>query len=86
MMGTGYLYELKEDPYELCNLWDNENYSQIKMEMLQLLVRNMMRAEDSIPVPHNRYRTKVHPKGYWNEEYISEDPGVGKMKSIGNHS
>ena len=86
MMGTGYLYELKEDPYELCNLWDNENYSQIKMEMLQLLVRNMMRAEDSIPVPHNRYRTKVHPKGYWNEKYISEDPGVGKMKSIGNHS
>jgi len=75
MMGTGYLYNLKEDPAELRNLWDEPDYLQIKADMLACLAT--LRAADPIPAPHNRYRTKLHPKGYWfDETYVAEDPGV----------
>ena len=46
----------------------------------------MMKQTDVIPVPHYRYRVKVHPKGFWHTEDAAEDPGVRKMRRIGqNH-
>lgn len=51
--------------------------------MLRELASAMMRAEDPLPVPHFRYRTKVHPDGYWYQDYESADPGVRKMEPIG---
>lgn len=77
MMGTGYLYNLKEDPAELRNLWDEPDYLQIKADMLACLAAAALRAADPIPAPHHRYRTKLHPKGYWfDETYVADDPGV----------
>jgi hypothetical protein len=84
MMGTGYLYNLKTDPSELENLWNNNNYNNIKMDMLTELTAAILRACDPIPVPHNRYRTKVHPKGYWFQSYSCEDPGVRQIGSLTN--
>lgn len=83
MYGTGYLYHLQEDPYELNNLWDNEAYGAVKCMMLCELSAAMMRAADPLPVPHFRYRTKVHPKGFWWQDYVAVDPGVREMEAMG---
>lgn len=76
MMGKGYLYRLDEDPFELNNLWERKEYSEIRMTMTEALVAEMLKQTDMLPAPHRRYRTKVHPKGYWYQEYDAEDPGV----------
>lgn len=76
MMGKGYLYNLEADPYEINNLWKDNTYESIKAEMLTELMAASLRATDPIPAPHRRYRTKVHPKGYWFADYVSQDPGV----------
>lgn len=76
MMGKGYLYDLKEDPKELNDLWEDKSYAAMKTELLELLVREMLRFCDTLPYPRNRYRVKVHPKGYWEQTYICKDPGV----------
>lgn len=85
MLGKGYLYNREKDPYELDNLWDDPSAQTVKTELLSALTAAMLKAADPLPVPHNRYRTKVHPKGYWNQPYVSGDPGVRKMNAIGNH-
>lgn len=77
MLGTGYLYNLKDDPMEINNLWDGEMYQAIKADMLTELTAAMLRATDPIPAPRNRYRTKLHPKGFWfDKEFHASDPGV----------
>lgn len=79
MMEKGYLYDVDHDPCELCNLWEEEAFAKKKAELLQELAAAMMRAADPLPVPHYRYRTKVHPKGYWQQEFVAEDPGVRQV-------
>jgi arylsulfatase A-like enzyme len=85
MLGKGYLYNREEDPYELNNLWENPTEQGVKTELLTALTAAMLKAADPLPAPHNRYRTKLHPQGYWNQPYVSADPGVRNMKAIGNH-
>ena len=86
MMGNGYLYHTDEDSSELCNLWDEPSYSKVRTELLADLAAEMMKQTDVIPVPHYRYRVKVHPRGFWYAEDAAEDPGVRKMRRIGqNH-
>ncbi len=85
MMGEGYLYDLSRDPMELQNLWKDPEYSSVKDKMMQELLAVMLQNTDVLPVPHHRYRTKVHPKGYWYQDYSSPDPGVhhsGTMKEL----
>ena len=87
MLGHVYLYNLADDPFEQHNLADDpfEQHNLAddpacttkKAEMLTELTAAILRAQDPLPVPHNRYRTKLHPKGYWfDEAYTSEDMGV----------
>ena len=68
MLGNGYLYNLKEDPYELNNLFDDAAHTTVKAEMLAVLTAAILRAADPIPAPRNRYRTELHPKGYWLDD------------------
>ena len=82
MLGAGYLYNLRSDPFEKNNLWDVSEYAPVQSEMLAELASTMMRAYDPLPVPRNRYRTKVHPKGYWHQGFHSGDPGVRQMPSL----
>lgn len=49
MMGNGELYNLKEDKYELNNLFDHEEYASIKTELLEELVKLSIRASDDLP-------------------------------------
>lgn len=84
MMGHGYLYQRKSDPYEQYNLWSDPLHQGAKTELLGELAAAMMKAADPLPLPHHRYRVKLHPKGYWKQEYHSPDVGVPGMKGIGN--
>ena len=83
MLGKGYLYRLQEDPAELQNLWDDPACLGKRQELLTALAAEMMKQTDPLPVPHHRYRVKVHPSGFWNQPFAAEDPGVRKMKPIG---
>ena len=85
MMGNGQLYDLKNDPFELHNLWGDAAFAAKKAELTELLVRSMLRNADPLPVPHYRYRTKVHEKGYWDEPFAVKDPGVRIMEGFGWH-
>lgn len=76
MMGNGYLYDLRVDPYEMQNLYHDDRFLQVKVELLETLAAETLKATDILPAPHRRYRTKLHPKGYWYQEYHTEDPGV----------
>lgn len=74
MLGNGYLYNLKMDPAEVNNLWDDKTYEPIKSDLLCELGKKMMQACDVLPLPMARYRLKQHPKGYvYDQKYISED-------------
>jgi len=76
MQGTGYLYNLAKDPYEVNNLWECPGHISAKAEMLTVLAAEIMRVEGTIPAPHRRYRVKRHPKGFWRQKYASQDTGV----------
>lgn len=85
MLGSGYLYCLKDDPYELHNLFDDPAHAQVQLDMLRELMAATLRASDPLPVPHHRYRTKIHPKGYWFDDYHCEDPGVCPMGCLADY-
>lgn len=74
--GQGYLYDLSNDPLELKNLWNIPEYSEKRAEMTELLAREIMKHYDVLPYPRHRYRVKLHPKGYTEQEFISKDTGV----------
>ena len=83
MMNHTYLYNLKEDPYETHNLADDPAFLQIKSDMQQALMTAVLRACDPLPVPHHRYRVKLHPKGFWeDQDYVSEDMGVRQEPAL----
>ena len=83
MEGTVYLYNLKEDPYELHNLAENAAFRTEKAEMLCELSAAMMRACDPLPFPHRRYRVKRHPQGFWKDSgYQSEDVGICNLEPL----
>lgn len=65
MTGKGYLYDLKNDPEEIFDLWSDPKYSDIKAKMLTELAAAQMRFCDPLPSPHFRYRVKRHPKNYF---------------------
>jgi hypothetical protein len=83
MMGTGYLYDLENDPFEVDNLWDDPAHLATKADMLATLLAETLKANDPLPAPRNRYRTKIHPKGYWHDpDFVAEDPGVRVLDPV----
>lgn len=51
-----FLYDLENDPNEMNNLIDNENYLKILMEMRNLLSREMVSVGEKAPVFHKKRR------------------------------
>ena len=47
----GEIYDLKEDPAEINNLWNDENNKIIKLELLEILARRQMALTDYSPLP-----------------------------------
>ena len=83
MMGIGYLYDLENDPFEVDNLWDDPAHLATKADMLATLLAETLKANDPLPAPRNRYRTKIHPKGYWHDpDFVADDPGVRVLDPV----
>ncbi len=54
-LGTGELYDLKNDPDEITNLWDDSQYSEVKIKMLELLSDRMSDTVDPLPVRTDKW-------------------------------
>jgi len=66
--GKGQLYDLEKDPYELENLFDREEYRDVRNQLVYDLLVETIRHTDPLPYPTNPYRIKIHPRNYWNDE------------------
>lgn len=51
----GELYDLKEDPDEFRNLWDEPEYREVKIRMLELLADRMADTVDPLPVATDKW-------------------------------
>ena len=59
MRGSNYLYDLSADPQEVNNLWEDENFRAVRDEMMQLLIGEMLRKTDVLPMPRGRLFVKI---------------------------
>lgn len=62
--GRGWMYNLKNDPYEVRNLFGSRRYSRRQAEMLLELTTWALRTQDPLPLPRNRYHFKRNPHNY----------------------
>jgi arylsulfatase A-like enzyme len=65
MQGRGQLYNLKTDPLELCNLWDEPAAADVRHQMVADLLAWTLRVQDPLPYPRRRYRFKRDRRNYW---------------------
>ncbi|MEA4981688.1 MAG: sulfatase-like hydrolase/transferase, partial [Paludibacter sp.] len=68
MEGNGQLYNLKNDPYELKNLFNTKKYSNVKAELLQDLLKWEIATGDPMPTPRKRYIFKKYQHNYLFEK------------------
>ena len=47
--GAGDLYNLKEDPSEIHNLWDDENFKDLKSKLLNKMLHELIKLQDRTP-------------------------------------
>lgn len=64
MEGSGQLYNLKKDPFEIKNLYYSKKYKKIKTEMLEELLQWEILMDDPLPIPQRRYIFKSNPHNY----------------------
>lgn len=62
--GRGELYNLKEDPSEINNLFDNKKYVSEQLDLLKDLLIWNVRLQDPLPVPRRQYPFKRNPYNY----------------------
>lgn len=70
VLGHGQLYNLKDDPAELHNLFDKSSAAQARQDLMAELVVWMLRTQDPLPLPRanragRRYVMKRDPGNYW---------------------
>lgn len=70
MQGHGQLYNLKEDPAEVNNLYGNTEFAEKQTEMLEDLLAWELRAQDPLPLPHpsktREYGFRRDPHNYYS--------------------
>ncbi len=47
----GELYELRNDPFELVNLWDDQGARQLRAGLVETLARKMIASSERSPYP-----------------------------------
>lgn len=62
--GQGELYNLKKDPAEVDNLFDNEKNITEQADLLKELLTWSIRLQDPLPVPRRQYPFKRNPYNY----------------------
>ena len=65
MQGRGQLYHLLNDPAEIINLYNREEYKNQQMELLQDMMAWELRTQDPLPLPRRRYIYRRDPRNYW---------------------
>lgn len=71
MMGYGQLYNLREDPCELHNLFNRAEHATIQAQLMSELAMWLIRTQDALPTgPQNKkYQTKWPTKHNWLAPY-----------------
>ncbi|MBI3280664.1 MAG: sulfatase-like hydrolase/transferase [Acidobacteria bacterium] len=69
MMGSGQLYNLAEDPYELTNLFGKPEAAAPRQRLMESLLRWTIRSQDDLP---NAAYTPKRPRHNWYEPYRSK--------------
>ena len=62
--GRGELYNLKNDPAEVNNLYGNKKYREQQCDMLHEFALWQMRSQDPLPQPRHRYKFKRNENNY----------------------
>lgn len=62
--GQGELYNLKKDPSEINNLFDNKKNVSEQLDLLKELLTWNIRLQDPLPVPRRQYPFKRNPYNY----------------------
>lgn len=65
--GAGQLYNLRTDPDEDRNLFDDPAYASERARMVEKLLKMTIRASDTIPNQGWAKQAKHHPRGYWED-------------------
>jgi len=65
MQGHGQMYDLARDPFELTNLYGDPDHADVQLELSTELLTWMLRAQDPLPLPKDRYIMKTDPRNYW---------------------
>jgi arylsulfatase A-like enzyme len=52
--GYNEMYDLKNDPDETANLWDDPKHAEIRADLLVKMVRESIRTVDVSPAPRRR--------------------------------
>ena len=71
VLGRGELYNLETDPGELRDLWDDPHHRDVRQQMVELLLRWTIRAQDDLPLA--AYTPKRLPHNW--HTHASERPG-----------
>jgi hypothetical protein len=67
MEGQGQLYNLKDDPVELNDLYGSPDLAEVQRSLLEDLLTWSLRVQDPLPLPRSRYVLKKHPRNYWTD-------------------
>ena len=67
MEGKGELYNVRDDPSELHNLYNQAAVAQQQGRLQEELLKWLLRTQDPLPLPHRRYVYKKHPRNYWTD-------------------
>ena len=65
MQGAGQLYDLRNDPLEMHNLYGEPLVAEVQSELLAELLAWTLRVQDPLPYPRRRYKFKSDPRNYW---------------------
>lgn len=76
MMGYGQLYNLRQDPCELTNLFGRPDHAQVQATLMAELAMWVIRVQDSLPTgPQNeKYQTKWSTQHNWYTPYRHGGP------------
>lgn len=66
--GHGQLYDLSTDPFELQNLFGRGEHADIQQDLMQEMVLWLLRVQDPLPYPVDKYIPKFPPKNYWGSD------------------
>ena len=86
MQGNGQLYNMKNDPMEVHNLFGNTKFAGVQLLLLQDMMAWELRMQDPLPMPHpnkeRKYGFKRDPENYWTP--YKNEPANKLKKNLQN--